>query len=112
MQAQPPHQGGRSWVTQNPKQNKEDHELKKAELQALIDRFHFQIIRHEITREVFGFWLDSENLIPELDILADGQEGKNLGKWGVYFFRDSMFGLFYRYTIYPPKSWLDLWGLR
>ena len=86
--------------------------MKKAELQALIDRFHFQIIRHEITREVFGFWLDSENLIPELDILADGQEGKNWGKWGVYFFRDSMFGLFYRYTIYPPTSWLDLWGLR
>ena len=85
--------------------------MKKVELQALIDRFHFQLIRHEITREVFGFWLESENLIPELDILVDGQEGKNLGKWGVYFFRFNFLG-FYRYEICPPKSWLDLWGLR
>jgi hypothetical protein len=28
VQAQPPHQGGRSWVT-NPKQNKEDHKMQE-----------------------------------------------------------------------------------
>lgn len=85
--------------------------MKKTELQAILDRYPFQLIRHEITREVFGFCLDTENLIPELDTLADGQDGY-LGEWSVFFFRDPFFGFFYRYTIYPPKSWLDLWGLR
>ena len=85
--------------------------MKKFELQAILDRYPFECIRHEITREVFGFLLESENMIPELDALADGQEGKKLGEWAVYFFRREFFGS-YRYEIYPPKSWIDLWGLR
>ena len=87
--------------------------MKKAELQQIVDKYNFDLLRdNEITREVVGFWLVSQGLIPELDDLVDSQDGNYLGPWGVYFVRFYCGLDYYRYVIYPPNSWLDLWGLR
>ena len=82
--------------------------MKKSELKAIADKYNMEIARNPVTQEFTCLFKKTKNLIPELDEIADrigfpmsdNVEGvRELGIDGIY-----------RYRIYPPKNWFDLWG--
>ena len=81
--------------------------MKKAELKAIADRYEMEIVRHPVTDEFTCLFLKTENLIPELDEVVERTVFDN-----VKGIRELGFDGFYRYRIYPPNNWFDLWGWR
>lgn len=82
--------------------------MTRNEVKALAEKYNMEILRNPITREAHSVMCDSEELIPELDALAEQTAADGVLPCGVM--RENMGDLFYRYTIVCPTSWFDLWG--
>ena len=80
--------------------------MKKAELKALAERYSMEIMRNPITDEAFGVMCESEDLIPELDEIADSLD-RMAPCTGV---RELIAGTTYRYKIIATPAWFDRWG--
>lgn len=80
--------------------------MKKKELRALAERYGMEILRNPVTSEAFGVMVDSEDLIPELDALAESR--KPLTPCAAT--RELVAGTTYRYKIVTTPAWFDLWG--
>ena len=80
--------------------------MKKAEAKALQERYNMEIMREPVTREAWGVYTESANLIPELDELADGNGADLLPcaclrEWN---------GGGYTYKLICPTAWFNLCG--
>lgn len=78
--------------------------MTKDQAKELQEKYGMQIMRHYITNEGGGLYVDTPDLIPELDALADADLGPRMAC------RRSLFIDTYRYELILPKSWFDLWG--
>lgn len=77
--------------------------MTKQDLKALADKTGLEIFRHPITREYMYLFVDSKELIPELDKLITREYHRVMVD-------RTLFVDTYRYYVYAPKAWFDLWG--
>ena len=85
--------------------------MTKNEVKTIAEKHGMEIMRNPITDEAHGVYCESENLIPELDALANKVDWHNPAPGAVAVERQ-VFGTVYRYTIHCPTTWFDLWGWR
>ena len=83
--------------------------MKKAEAKALAEKYGMEIMRNPVTREAWGCAVDSPDLIPELDELADDWMPEHLNS-PAWVERVRLEGYGYRYVLHVPVTWFDLWG--
>jgi hypothetical protein len=78
--------------------------MTKATMQSIADKYNMTILRQPITREAFGVMVETDDLIPELDAIVDE------GDYTVSAVRELYGNDTYRYRIFCPTDWFDLWG--
>ena len=83
--------------------------MNKNEVMELAKKYGMEILRNPVTNEAHGVFCEIENLIPELDAIANKVDWHNPAA-GVVAVERQAFGPVYRYTIHCPTSWFDLWG--
>lgn len=76
--------------------------MKKTEIKAIVEANNMGLLKNNITNQTVGFWCDSESSIPELDELLDWDGSVIATKEKTY--------PGYRYKVYCPSHWLDMWG--
>lgn len=78
----------------------------KNELEALVSRYGMEpLLNNEIEQMQVGYYVVSEQLIPELDVLCAESDKHEPWPGKVYFFREPL-GIGYRYRVFPPLTWL------
>lgn len=79
--------------------------MTKNEARKLCDRYGMQIARDPITNECTRVYIDSAQLIPEMDDIADANDD-----WSGSALTRTRIGTGYRYQIDLPSGWVDLYG--
>lgn len=69
-------------------------------------KYNMEITRNPVTSEAWALTVNSDDLIPELDDLADGAPDIALP----CAMTRVLYGDTYRYQLACPMSWFDLWG--
>jgi hypothetical protein len=77
--------------------------MTRARAKELQKKYGMEIMRHYITRQGFGLYVQSENRIPELDELAADRTTPILANHVEEPYLTT-------YELYCPTSWFDLWG--
>nr|DAG45664.1 MAG TPA: hypothetical protein [Caudoviricetes sp.] len=82
--------------------------MTRAELKTIAAKYNMDFIRHYITNQGEGVYLESVDSVPELDELVErSYPGDELGPC---FAQAEHAGDSVRYSIYCPHNWIDLWG--
>lgn len=84
----------------------EGYKMTRDTAKELQRKYNMEITRHPVTSEAWALTVDSEDLIPELDDLADGAPDIALP----CAMTRALYGDTYRYQLACPTSWFDLWG--
>ena len=79
--------------------------MTKAKAKELQEKYKMEILRHDITKQAEGLQVMSKELIPELDALAESNEHG----WNYTCIRERFVDR-YRYRLFLPTDWIDLWG--
>lgn len=80
--------------------------MTRKEYRALTKKYNMNMLTEEITGQNWGYYLDTDHYIDELDELAD-----KIDCWPVVCERLKL-GDIIRYKLIPPSDWFDLWGLK
>lgn len=80
--------------------------MTRKEYRALSDKYNMELLTEPITGENWGFYLDSDHYIDELDELADKIDCRP-----VVCQRLKLGGII-RYRLIAPSNWFTLGGLK
>lgn len=80
--------------------------MTRKEYRALSDKYNMELLTEPITGENWGFYLDSDHYIDELDELADKIDCRP-----VVCVRLNLGGII-RYKLIGPSNWFYLGGLK
>lgn len=75
----------------------------KKQLMEITEKYHMELFKHYITNQTLGFYTIALQRLEDLDEL----ESKDISPACVT--RDRL-GQGWRYIIYVPENWVDLWG--
>ena len=80
--------------------------MTRKEYRALTEKYNMNMLTEEITGQNWGYYLDTDHYIDELDELADKIDCRPV------FCERLKLGGTIRYKLIPPSDWFDLWGLK
>lgn len=85
--------------------------MTKKEYRALTEKYNMNMLTEEITGQNWGYYLDTDHYIDELDALADRDGLHNVMVERIAALDgDKVVNI--RYKLVPPSDWFDLWGLK
>lgn len=78
--------------------------MTKEQAKEIQKKYGMEIMMEPVTSEAHGLYLDTPELIPELDTLTEDMSNPHI-QTTMERIADT-----YRYKIVLPTSWFDLWG--
>ena len=86
--------------------------MTKNEVKDIQKTYGMEVLRDPITQEAQGVYCEADRLIPELDRMNAAPASCSFEQCETYpcYVTREMIGCGYRYVIYCPKEWFDLYG--